>query len=190
MKNALRICVLAVVASLGLASSASAHHWWMDGGNIVHLNRGHMPTLTLFNNATNGSSTAIEHARGEWSGRSWAADLGNWNSNSADVVAWDGWWGTNTWRGLTSVVGYGAGGHANQMTVQLNRSLLPDYIQQRKTACHELGHAIAGLDHDTLGHDPAHDGCMFSGTASSAVQERLPSAHDVHHMDVLWATLH
>lgn len=188
MKRFTVVWVVVIVWALSAPTASYAFHWWWSGGpapGMVHLNKGHIPGISFYNNAVNGSATPLEHARGVWSAN-WAYDIYNLTSQSADIVAWDGYWGTTTWRGQTTLWGAWDGTHIQQMGVQLNRSLLPDYVQQRKTACHELGHASGGML-----HDESRVGCMFSGAANpNIVAERTPSQHDFDHVQHLWAGLH
>lgn len=175
---------LALVALGALPAVASAGHWWFVGSGpaIVHVGHAHNASLSLYNKG--GTSwEGMEHARGDWSGRSWAMDIHNWASQSAHIVSWDGWWGNTGWRGQTTLYGWWDGQHTQQMGIQLNLSYLPDYINIRKTACHELGHAAVGMQHYQ------EDGCMMSGTPVTTNQ-RYPSAHDVWHADTMWGSFH
>jgi hypothetical protein len=185
MRKTLLIAATVALVTALPAASAVAGHWWFatpGGPAVVHVAHVHAPSLSLFNQ--NGPSwTAMEHARGEWSGSSWALDIHNWANGGAQLVSWDGNWGNTGWRGLTTLYGAWDGQHIQQMGIQLNLSALPDYANMRKTACHELGHAAAGLDHY------AENGCMMSGTPTTDAQQH-PSAHDVEHADTLWGVLH
>jgi hypothetical protein len=195
------VALIAALGALGLPTAVNASNWWWHNGNVVHLNRGHNPTLTLFNNATNGSATAIEHARGDWSGASWAMDIGNWASASADVIAWDGAWCT-PWSGIaTPVTGGVAGsahadGHVDQMWIQINTcsnsyASGANYAGTRMVACHELGHATAG---EWEGTSEGAPGCVsggyVAGTDVNIAAWRSPSQHDLDHANWLWSVLH
>lgn len=189
-KTLLAVAVAIFVGS-ALPTVAQGGHWWWAGNQVVHIHKGHNPGMSIYNKATNGSWTAIEHARGDWSGRAWAMDLGNWNDNRADVIAWDGHWGNTGWSGLATPYNWD-GWHASQMGVQINVSPCCSYADNaeyngtRAIACQEIGHAIGGMNHQG-------PGCMgfgyFNWNENDAAQ-RSPSNHDIEHVNHLWNAWH
>lgn len=194
MPRTLLAALVALVVGGIAPHLASAGHWWMNGsGNVVHLNRGHFPALSFFNNATNGSATALEHARGEWSAN-FAVDVYN-VSGPADITAWDGYWGATGWAGLATPVTNAAGagtvhpdGHVDSMWVQVNMSygVGSSYASQKAIGCQEIGHAIGGQLHDG-------GGCMGFGYFNfdpNVAAARSPTAHDFDHLQHLWGGLH
>lgn len=197
MKRARTLVGFGTAIIVGMLSPyvASAGHWWLDGGgNVVHLNRGHTPGLSFFNKANNGSATPLEHARGDWSGQSWAMDLGNWASDSADVIAWDGNWCGVGWSGIATPGAWIGNGHFNQGWVQINvcgtdgsYASNANYQGTKAIACQELGHVISGALH--LG-----PGCMgvsyFVFNPWGDAAQRTPSAHDIEHANWLWSGIH
>jgi len=62
------------------------------------------------------------------------------------------------------------------MTLQLNPNLLTNTVNRRKTACHELGHAL-GLTH----HSSGTYGCMRSGSVSVATYSYV--SHHLAHIE-------
>lgn len=199
MRARMVVATLASVLAgvIGPQLAVGDHWWWDSGGNIVHLNRGHTPGLSFYNKANNGSSTALEHARGEWSAN-WAIDMGNLASNNADVVAWDGRWCGIGWSGLATPGAWlGTGGHFNQGWVQINvcgdsRAANANYRGTRAVACQEIGHVIGG----TLHRGPGCMGFGYQGQvpagSNTTSDERVlhPDAHDFDHLQHLWAGLH
>lgn len=187
-----RILALVVAVCVGAVTPhvAQAGHWWWSGSQIVHLNKGHFPGISFYNKANNGSWTALEHARGDWSS-DWAVDVGNWNSDAADVIAWDGYWSGAGWSGLATAYNWD-GWHAGRFGVQINvasgsYASGANYSGTRAVACQEIGHAIGGMLHEG-------PGCMGVGYQvfdpwGDAAQRR-PSGHDLEHLHHLWGNLH
>lgn len=182
----LAAAVVAAVALVVPATAAAGHWWFWSSGSsaVVHLNEGHAPNILLYNNAGGGSAGAVEHARSDWSIGSPAMTITNQVGAGWDLHLTDGWWGATGWRGLTSprCPCNSAQGHVATMDIQLNLSYLRDYWNQRKTACHELGHATAGVNHGGTG-------CMMTGTPTQS-SHHYPAAHDIEHTNVLWLQLH
>lgn len=210
-----RLCVVtAAVAAMAIGAItphvASAGHWWWTGawpqgqanptpdgtGRVVHLARGHLPSLSFFNNAVNGTATALEHARADWSNAP-AIDVWNWSSGGADIVAWDGNWCT-PWSGLaTPGNGTGDGQHYNQGWVQINTcsnsyASGANYRGTRAVACQEIGHIVGGMSHE----GPSCMGFGYQGAVPAGSNwlgdDRVLSsgAHDRDHLWHLWNALH
>lgn len=70
-----------------------------------------------------------------------------------------------------------SGNECDRAYIWLNPNLLTDAMNERKTACHELGHS-AGLQHAPAG---GGTGCMVSGAVTQATETYVP--HHVVHMD-------
>lgn len=185
-------CALVAAAAPQLAS---AGHWYFfDGTYPHHIDRGHLPSLSFYNRALNGSWTALEHARGDWSADQ-HLDLYNLTSDGADVVAWDGYFCTD-WSGLASFYNQYGGNHFQQGRIQINvcdgYAAAANYNGTRAVACQEIGHVIGGMNHQG-------PGCMGAGYQGEVAagsnnmndpQVRSPSAHDREHTGHLWWTLH
>ena len=197
---------LLVAATLLLlqASPAAASHWWTNGaGEIVHLNGGHTPTFMLANMMNDPTMwTAVDHARGDWSGASPYITFNNWNGVTAEVSIWAGQYcnGKSGWVDpVTAAGGVGTtnpGGHADGMWAHVSVcwdswAYNGPYNATRMIACHELGHAIGGMSEGGAAGDP---GCMSAtyvgGTNPAVAAYRSPHLHDLDHVGHLWFTLH
>ena len=193
VRIAAAFAAFAFLSATATAQPANASHWWTDSsGQAVHLNLGHIPGISFYNNAVNSTvRQQLEDSRGLWS-TSPAFDLYNWSSQSANVVAWDGNWTASDWSGLATPYGCcfwanGHGGHATQMGVQINLRYLSSGWQHIKAvACQELGHATGAILH-------AGNGCMgytYFHWDPSVAAARQPNAHDWEHPAFLWQNVH
>jgi len=205
------VAVLAAMAvGAGAPQVAQGGHWWWTGswpqsqanptpdgsGRVVHLDRGHRPALSFRNAAVNGTQTALEHARGEWS-NSWAMDLYNSGASNADVVAWDGYWCGVPWSGIASPKNFVSWDHYTQSQIQLTTcppsyAAHAEYRGTRAVACQEIGHAIGAMGHEG-------PGCMGFGNENQVWagsnwlgDDRVlhPSGHDFDHVAALWDNRH
>lgn len=189
---------------IAIPQIASAGHWnnACTNGCYVHkANKGHLPAFSFYNRAGD-SWTVLEHARGDWSGQSAAMDLGNVVNDGADVVAWDGRYCAPEWAGIMTTFTYSGGngtiysdGHSDQMRVQLDTcDTQGNYAYGRAVACHEIGHATAGVFEDYFA-SAGGPGCMGVGYAPGQeniydARWRSPNAHDLDHASHLWRNLH
>lgn len=200
-----RLLLIMIALGVGAAAPhvASAGHWnWNPQYNIIHKNNvGHLPAMSFYNRASS-SWTVLEHARGDWSGRSVEFDLYNLASDGADIVAWDGRY-CAPWSGIMSTYTYSGGdgtayadGHSDQMRITLDTcdGTGSDYSVGRAVACHEIGHAAVGVFEDYFARSGG-PGCMGVGYSPgyeniSDPAWRSPNTHDLAHGGHLWYTLH
>jgi hypothetical protein len=106
----------------------------------------------------------------------------NWADLAADVIAFDGSYGLGVpWGGLTTMINPTTPFHATQMHVQINLSRTgTSYAMNKAMACHEFGHAVAGMLHDP-------NGCTRDPIDPNV---RSPSWNELLHAQGLWGILH
>lgn len=200
--RATTIAVLASALAALAAAPANADHWWWAQpytGAIIHLQGGHHPGFGFYNGADQDAEvrTRLEYARGAWNYAPYMT-IGNVGSpGSAHVRAWDDYYGYTTWSGLTWASTWD-GNHTAYFDVYMNLSYMSSpyptaWQYKQAVACHELGHALAGVTDQTV-NDPS---CMAVGYGASPYNAymtdqryRLPSAHDRGHQLSLWDSFH
>jgi hypothetical protein len=165
--------VLAVAGTFVAASPAAASHY--VGGHWAH--DGHSHPQIYF----------VDHT-----GAGWPVDASTYKWNETQGVdSWYRWancpnlagihcvhvneiWGDTSTYGTTYFGAIGTGGHFinGNVRIELNSNAATNPTQRRKSACHELGHAL-GLDHRF-----ETSSCMMQGDAVARGISMYPDGHD------------
>ncbi len=189
-----RLVVIAatIIATLGLAAPAGADefgqgnstsgrvpdnfgHWYCFSGSgwttawqtVVNNRMLNLDTQTLYNDALSGTCDSLIDIKfvldpnlGSGTRGAYRCDRDN---NGEDGIP------------------NNADDDCETSTIWLNPTLLTTVHQQRKTACHEIGHSVglAHYPHSVTG--PTWDDCMVSGAVAAGNQWEVYNAHHVAH---------
>jgi hypothetical protein len=102
-----------------------------------------------------------------------------WFELDASLGSTRGDWHCRLWNNGIDGIPESGDDRCEGATIRLNPSVLTDGHQQRKTACHEIGHSV-GLAHGTNTATFWND-CMFSGAVPAGLQRERYNAHHVAH---------